>query len=98
MPLVENLKELKKMLTGIGVDGQMAKYGGLEFFDVQKAKAITDYVYTRYGSCLIFLHHFYQAAIPVKISNLLICFSSFDLSSPICEKVNCIKKLHIILS
>ena len=34
---------------------------------------------------IIFLHHFYQAAIVIKISNLLICFCSFDLSCPLLE-------------
>ena len=32
------------------------------------------------------LHHFYQAAVAVKVKNLLICFCSFDLSCPILEK------------
>ena len=39
-----------------------------------------------------------QAAISVKISNLLICFCSFDLSCPILEKDNFITNLYITLS
>ena len=35
---------------------------------------------------IIFLCHFYQAAIAIKMSNLLICFCSFDLSCPILKK------------
>ena len=35
---------------------------------------------------IIFLCHFYQAAIAIKMSNLLICFCSFDLSFPILKK------------
>ena len=42
---------------------------------------------------------FYQAVIAIKISNLLICFCSFDLSCPIIEKYIFIpKKLFIVLS
>ncbi|XP_041368740.1 ciliary-associated calcium-binding coiled-coil protein 1-like isoform X2 [Gigantopelta aegis] len=48
MSLVDNLRELKKMLMGIGMEGQATNYGGLEFFDTQKAKAITDYVYSSF--------------------------------------------------
>ena len=36
--------------------------------------------------------NFCQAAISVKICNLLICFCSFDLSCPILEKDNFINK------
>ena len=36
-----------------------------------------------YYNVIIFLCHFYQAAIAIKISNWLICFCSFDLSCPI---------------
>ena len=35
---------------------------------------------------IIFLRHFCQAAISVKISNLFICFCNFDLSCLILEK------------
>ena len=43
-------------------------------------------------------YYFYQAAIAVKISNLLICFCSFDLSCPILEKYFFIENFDIILS
>ena len=36
--------------------------------------------------------YFYQAAIAVKISNLLICFCSFDLSCPILFILSCLIK------
>ena len=39
-----------------------------------------------------------QGAIAIKISNLLICFCSFDLSCSILEKDNCIENLYIVLS
>ena len=39
-----------------------------------------------------FLRHFCKAAVSVKISNLLICFCSFDLSCPILEKIQFYKK------
>ena len=39
-----------------------------------------------------------QAAISFKISNLLICFCSFDLSCPILGKDNFIENLYIVLS
>ena len=44
------------------------------------------------------LDFFSQAAVAVKISNLLICFCSFDLSCPILEKEIFIKHLYIVLS
>ena len=44
-----------------------------------------------------FLHHFSQATISFKISNFLICFCSFDLSCPILEKDNFIKRYYIVL-
>lgn len=48
LSLVENLKEMKKMLVGIGAEsGPDMQYGGLEFFDVNQAKEITNYLYTR---------------------------------------------------
>ena len=37
-----------------------------------------------------------QAAVAIKISNLIICFCSFDLSCPILEKENFIKTLYIV--
>ena len=45
---------------------------------------------------VIFLHHFYQAAVAIKISNLLISFCSFDLSCPILEKDIFIERLYIV--
>ena len=39
-----------------------------------------------------------QATMSVKISNLLICFCSFDLSCPILEKHILIENLYIVLS
>ena len=41
---------------------------------------------------------FCQAAVPIKISNLIISFCSFDLSSPIHKKDNFIANLYIVLS
>ena len=40
----------------------------------------------------------YQAAVAIKISNLLTCFCSFDLSGSIFEKDILIEKLYIVLS
>ena len=40
----------------------------------------------------------YQAAIAIKISNLLICFCSFDLSCPILEKYSFFENVYIVLS
>ena len=40
----------------------------------------------------------YQAAIAVKISNLFIYFSSFDLSCSILEKDSFIENVYIVLS
>ncbi|XP_071090348.1 ciliary-associated calcium-binding coiled-coil protein 1-like [Haliotis cracherodii] len=49
LSLVENLKEMKKMLVGIGAEsGPDMQYGGLEFFDVNQAKEITNYLYTSF--------------------------------------------------
>ena len=42
--------------------------------------------------------HFYQAAVAIKISNLLICFCRFDSSCPILEKDIFIKNEYIVLS
>ena len=47
------------------------------------------FIYTGY---VLLLCHFYQAAIAGKISNLLICFCSFELSCPTLES------LYILLS
>ena len=44
---------------------------------------------------LIFL---YQAAVVIKISNLVICFCSFDLSCPILEKDSFIENVYFVLS
>ena len=46
---------------------------------------------------LFILLIFYQAAIAIKISNLLICFCSFVLSCPILEKYIFIQKKNIYL-
>ena len=46
---------------------------------------------------IIFLHHFYLAAVSIKISNLLICFRWFDFSCPVLEKENVIESLYIVL-
>ena len=44
------------------------------------------------------LYHFYHAAIAIKISNLLICFCSFDFSCPILEKDSFVENLYIVLN
>ena len=44
------------------------------------------------------IRNFYQAAVAIKINNLLICFCIFDLSSPIPEKDSFIENVHIVLS
>ena len=46
----------------------------------------------------IFLRCFYQAAVSIKISNLLIVFCNFDFSCPILEIDSFIKNLHIVFS
>ncbi|XP_077869657.1 ciliary-associated calcium-binding coiled-coil protein 1-like [Saccoglossus kowalevskii] len=43
MTLVDNLKEFKKMLPGIGNENSDIS-GGLDFFDINQAKTITDYL------------------------------------------------------
>ena len=57
---------------------------------------------TSYYYVIVFLrhfYHFYQAAVAIKISHLLICFCSFDLSCPKFEKKNIfIENLYIVLS
>ena len=45
-----------------------------------------------------YLYLFCQSAISIKISNLLICFCSFDFYGPILEKDNLIKFYNIVLS
>jgi len=49
--MLDNLKEFKKMLAGIGIEPNPEtpiKSGGLDgIFDVAQAKAITEYVHTR---------------------------------------------------
>ena len=44
MTLVDNVNELKKMFVGIGLED--VKSTGLDFFDLNHAKLITEYVYT----------------------------------------------------
>ena len=44
MNMVDNVNELKKMLVGIGLDD--VKSAGLDFFDPNHAKLITEYIYT----------------------------------------------------
>ena len=39
-------------------------------------------------------YNFCQATVSLKISNLLICFCSFDLSCPVLEKDNCIEYFY----
>ena len=51
-----------------------------------------------FTKCLQILLFGYQAAIAIKISNLLICFCSFDLSCSILEKHILIEHLYIVLS
>ena len=55
-------------------------------------------IYIAYIIFLCHFYHFYEAAIAVKISNLLICFCSFDLSCPILEKYSFIENVYIVLS
>ena len=43
MAIVDNIRELKKMITGIGQEGGESS-GGLECFSVEQAKPVTDYV------------------------------------------------------
>ena len=42
--------------------------------------------------------HYSQAAVSIKISNLLLCLCSFELSCPILEKYNFIERSYIELS
>ena len=58
-----------------------------------------------YGQTVSFyIYLFYQAAVAVKINNVLICFCRLDLSCPILEKdifiehfVYCLVSLNIVL-
>ena len=45
----------------------------------------------------LFLLHFSQATISIKIHNFLICFSTFDLSCPILEKDNFIENVSCLI-
>ena len=49
MTVVDNLKEFKKMLVGIGQETPEIS-GGLDCFDISQAKLITDYMASRYVS------------------------------------------------
>ena len=42
--------------------------------------------------------HYGKVAVSIKLSNLLICFCSFDLSYPVLEKDDFIKNVYIVLS
>ena len=53
---------------------------------------------TSYYYVIIFLRHFYQAIVAIKISNFLICFCSFELFCPILEKDNFIENVYLVLS
>ena len=46
MNIVDNLSEMKKSLMGVGVD-HCEGSGGLECFEVNQAKLITQYMHTR---------------------------------------------------
>ena len=54
---------------------------------------INNILHTSSYCIIIFLYHFYQAAVAIKICNLLICFCSFDLSCPTLEKDSYIEKV-----
>ena len=56
------------------------------------------YLYCIRCLLVIIACHFYQAAFSIKISNLLICFCSFDLSCPVLEKDIFIENLCIVVS
>ncbi|XP_064603404.1 ciliary-associated calcium-binding coiled-coil protein 1-like isoform X2 [Liolophura sinensis] len=47
LSLVDNMKAFKKMMSGIGVESPLSS-GGLDFFDVDHAKLISDYVFTSF--------------------------------------------------
>ncbi|XP_033757791.1 ciliary-associated calcium-binding coiled-coil protein 1-like isoform X2 [Pecten maximus] len=46
MAMIDNLREFKKMLIGIDPEYQEIKSAGLDFFNTQQAKALTNYVTT----------------------------------------------------
>ncbi|XP_013381651.1 ciliary-associated calcium-binding coiled-coil protein 1 isoform X2 [Lingula anatina] len=45
LSMVDNLKEFKKMLVGVGQENPESP-GGLEFFDLNQAKMVADYLHT----------------------------------------------------
>lgn len=47
MHLVDNLKEMQKMLRGIEPEYSDVKSAGMEFFNLQQAKSISQYMFTR---------------------------------------------------
>lgn len=47
MHLVDNLKEMQKMLRGIEPEYSDVKSEGMEFFNLQQAKSISEYMFTR---------------------------------------------------
>ena len=49
------------------------------------------------GLHLILNTEMIQAAVAIKISNLLICFCSFELSCPIHEKENFLGNMYIVV-
>ena len=46
----------------------------------------------------MYVYLFYLAVVAIKISNLVICFRSFELSCAILQKDNFIENMYIILS
>ena len=71
MTLAENLKAFKGLLAGIGVE-HCSLSGGLECFDVNQAKIITDYLTDGYVSvkfsfiiftAINFLHHYFNKCV-----------------------------------
>ncbi|XP_069140510.1 ciliary-associated calcium-binding coiled-coil protein 1-like isoform X4 [Argopecten irradians] len=56
MAMVDNLKEFKKMLIGIDPEYQEIKSAGLDFFNTQQAKALTNYI----TSCLFQHYKLYE--------------------------------------
>ncbi len=49
LTLLENLKELKHLVTGMGPEGTEIPTGGLaDYFTTDQLKLITDYTYTRF--------------------------------------------------
>lgn len=47
MHLVDNLKEMQKMLRGVEPEYSDVKSAGMEFFNLQQAKSISEYMFTR---------------------------------------------------